>query len=77
MSKMIAAMVNELTSVRAWLLTQKGNWSSIASRAHVSTKTIQRIAKDPQRYVSLRTLERLRTDMNEGQSAAASSKEAA
>lgn len=37
--------MDEITTLRAWLLSRRGQWTQIASRTGLSTKTIHRIAK--------------------------------
>lgn len=63
MSRMVFAM-KELTQIREWLRSEKGNWTGIAKRTGLSTKTIQRIAREPERFVSMRTLIALQDAMS-------------
>lgn len=55
--------MDELIPLRTWLMARKGQWSQIAKRTHLSTKTIQRVANQPNRSVNLRTYQLLRDEM--------------
>ncbi len=44
-------------------MARKGQWTQIAKRTHLSTKTIQRVANQPNRSVNLRTYQLLRDEM--------------
>lgn len=55
--------MDELIPLREWLLARKGQWTHIAKRLQLSTKTIQRVANEPERSVNLRTYMLLRDEM--------------
>lgn len=47
--------MKELDELRAWLNSQKGEWTRIARDTQLSTKTISRIANQPTYKVTLQT----------------------
>ena len=51
--------MKELHVLTTWLVSQRGNWTAIAKRADVSTKTIERIVKDPEYNVTRKTIQKL------------------
>lgn len=51
--------MEQLNDIRNWLKSMRGNLPGVAESTGLSTKTLYRIANEPDYSVNLRTLEKL------------------
>lgn len=56
----IVVVMDDFTEIRNWLAGMRGKFPAIARSTGLSTKTLSRIANDPEYSVNLRTLNKLR-----------------
>lgn len=64
--------MKELDVLRAWLLSQRGEWTRIARETGMSPKTISRIANLPEYKVTLQTFTTLESQRKHAMSAESS-----
>ncbi|MBR8344690.1 hypothetical protein [Burkholderia ambifaria] len=51
--------MDELKDLTAWLVSERGNWTQIAERAGVCTRSIHRIVHSPDHNVTRRIIRKL------------------
>lgn len=54
--------MDDLKDLSAWLLSERGNWTQIAERAEVCTRSIHRIVYTPDHNVTRRIIRKLEAE---------------